>query len=134
MRYIVRGLLRSLAIVGLAVSFGASAQAPITLHGAVQLRRRPHVRPGARPLPGGHRQYARQVDQLRPPTERELGLEKDYFAYMTRASFGRLGIVCRRVSTFLEGGPTVEHAFLFRDLDPAGTRSRRRHAEAVAMR
>ena len=36
MRVLIRGLLRCLTVAGLAVSASAIAQAPITLHGAVQ--------------------------------------------------------------------------------------------------
>src|SRR5882672_8271651 len=84
MRNAIRALLRGAAVAALAVGGGALAQAPITLHGAVQFN-------------DGHA-FNRALEKFQELTAKyygkpinfvlhknsELGLEKDYFAYMNQ--------------------------------------------------
>ena len=118
MRDPIRAAMRCLAAVALAVSFGAAAQAPITLHGAVQFN-------------DGHA-FNRALEKFQELTVKyygkpvnfvlhknsELGLEKDYFAYMNQGISVDYGIVSpAHMSTFSKAAPFIDAPFLFRDLD-----------------
>jgi TRAP-type C4-dicarboxylate transport system substrate-binding protein len=118
MRDPVRAALRCLAAAAFALSFGAAAQAPITLHGAVQFN-------------DGHA-FNRALEKFQELTVKyygkpvnfvlhknsELGLEKDYFAYMNQGISVDYGIVSpAHMSTFSKAAPFIDAPFLFRDLD-----------------
>jgi TRAP-type transport system periplasmic protein len=118
MRNIVRAVMRCAAVAGLAVSFGAAAQAPITLHGAVQFA-------------DGHA-FTRALEKFQELTLKyygkpinfvlhknsELGLEKDYFAYMNQGISVDYAIVSpAHMSTFSKAAPFIDAPFLFRDLN-----------------
>ena len=99
MRNSVRAAIRCLAAVALAASFGAGAQAPITLHGAVQFN-------------DGHA-FNRALEKFQELTVKyygkpinfvlhknsELGLEKDYFAFMNQGISVDYGIVSPALMT-----------------------------------
>jgi tripartite ATP-independent transporter DctP family solute receptor len=94
------------------------AQQPITLHGAVQFN-------------DGHA-FTRALEKFQELTVKyygkpvnfvlhknsELGLEKDYFAYMNQGISVDYAIVSpAHMSTFSKAAPFVDAPFLFRDLD-----------------
>ena len=118
MRDSIRALLRGLVVLGLAFSAAAQAQAPITLHGAVQFN-------------DGHA-FNRALEKFQELTAKyygkpinfvlhknsELGLEKDYFAFMNQGISVDYGIVSpAHMSTFSKAAPFIDAPFLFRDLD-----------------
>ena len=117
MQALVRSIARCAAIVGLAFSATALAQ-PITLHGAVQFN-------------DGHA-FNRALEKFQELTAKyygkpinfvlhknsELGLEKDYFAFMNQGISVDYGIVSpAHMSTFSKAAPFIDAPFLFRDLD-----------------
>ena len=65
----------------------------------------------------------------------ELGLEKDYFAFMNQGISVDYGIVSpAHMSTFSKAAPFIDAPFLFRDVDHWNKVHRRRHAEAHRRR
>ena len=65
----------------------------------------------------------------------ELGLEKDYFAYMNQGISVDYGIVSpAHMSTFSKAAPFIDAPFLFRDLDALEQGARRRRAQARRRR
>ena len=118
MRFSTRALLRGLTVLGLAASATAFAQAPITLHGAVQFN-------------DGHA-FNRALEKFQELTVKyygkpvnfvlhknsELGLEKDYFAFMNQGISVDYAIVSpAHMSTFSKAAPFIDAPFLFRDVD-----------------
>jgi tripartite ATP-independent transporter DctP family solute receptor len=104
-------------VLGLAVSGAAFAQAPITLHGAVQFN-------------DGHafnrslekfqelvvKYYGKPVNFVLHKNS-ELGLEKDYFAFMNQGVSVDYAIVSpAHMSTFSKAAPFIDAPFLFRDV------------------
>ena len=101
-----------------AVAVPVRAQQPITLHGAVQFN-------------DGHA-FTRALEKFQELTVKyygkpvnfvlhknsELGLEKDYFAYMNQGISVDYAIVSpAHMSTFSKAAPFIDAPFLFRDLD-----------------
>jgi TRAP-type C4-dicarboxylate transport system substrate-binding protein len=101
-----------------AVALPAAAQQPITLHGAVQFN-------------DGHA-FTRALEKFQELTttyygkpinfvlhkNSELGLEKDYFAYMNQGISVDYAIVSpAHMSTFSKAAPFIDAPFLFRDID-----------------
>jgi TRAP-type transport system periplasmic protein len=118
MRDLLRVLLRCLLLAGFAASASAFAQAPITLHGAVQFN-------------DGHA-FNRSLEKFQELTAKyygkpinfvlhknsELGLEKDYFAFMNQGISVDYAIVSpAHMSTFSKAAPFIDAPFLFRDID-----------------
>jgi tripartite ATP-independent transporter DctP family solute receptor len=113
----------SLARIVLALSLGAfsasaGAQAPITLHGAVQF---PDEHAFTKALVKFEelvkKYYGKPVNFVLHKNS-ELGLEKDYFAYMNQGKAVDYGIVSpAHMSTFSKAAPFIDAPFLFRDLD-----------------
>ena len=107
-----------LAAFALAVSIAAGAQQPITLHGAVQFN-------DDHPFNKALLQFQElTVKYYGKPIifvlhrNSELGLEKDYFAYMNQGISVDYGIVSpAHMSTFAKAAPLLDMPFLFRDLD-----------------
>src|SRR5436190_4986480 len=118
MRDPIRALFRCLAAVVFAVSFGAAAQAPITLHGTVQFNddhafNRALVRFQELTV----KYYGKPVNFVLHKNS-DLGLEKDYFAYMNQGISVDYGIVSpAHMSTFSKAAPFIDAPFVFRDLD-----------------
>ena len=113
----LRAGLRAFAALALGFSLSAAAQ-PITLHGAVQFN-------------DGHafnralekfqelvvKYYGKPVNFVLHKNS-ELGLEKDYFAYMNQGISVDYGIVSpAHMSTFSKAAPFIDAPFLFRDID-----------------
>jgi tripartite ATP-independent transporter DctP family solute receptor len=101
-----------------AMALPVGAQQPITLHGAVQFN-------------DGHA-FTRALEKFQELTVKyygkpvnfvlhknsELGLEKDYFAYMNQGISVDYAIVSpAHMSTFSKAAPFIDAPFLFRDLD-----------------
>ena len=101
-----------------AMALPVRAQQPITLHGAVQFN-------------DGHA-FTRSLEKFQELTVKyygkpvnfvlhknsELGLEKDYFAYMNQGISVDYAIVSpAHMSTFSKAAPFIDAPFLFRDLD-----------------
>ena len=101
-----------------AMALPVGAQQPITLHGAVQFN-------------DGHA-FTRSLEKFQELTVKyygkpvnfvlhknsELGLEKDYFAYMNQGISVDYAIVSpAHMSTFSKAAPFIDAPFLFRDLD-----------------
>jgi len=101
-----------------AMALPVRAQQPITLHGAVQFN-------------DGHA-FTRALEKFQELTVKyygkpvnfvlhknsELGLEKDYFAYMNQGISVDYAIVSpAHMSTFSKAAPFIDAPFLFRDLD-----------------
>jgi tripartite ATP-independent transporter DctP family solute receptor len=118
MHVLVRALSRCLVVVGLALSFAASAQQPITLHGAVQFADdHPFNKALLRFEELVKKYYGKPVNFVLHRNS-ELGLEKDYFAYMSQGISVDYGIVSpAHMSTFAKAAPLLDMPFLFRDLD-----------------
>src|SRR4249920_2375539 len=117
MRNVFRAVMRCVAAFAFAVSFTAGAQ-PITLHGAVQFAD-DHV--FTRSLVKFQelvvQYYGKPVNFVLHKNS-ELGLEKDYFAYMNQGKAVDYGIVSpAHMSTFSKAAPFIDAPFLFRDLD-----------------
>jgi TRAP-type C4-dicarboxylate transport system substrate-binding protein len=118
MRHLKRIVLHCLAVAVLAVPAAVPAQQPITLHGAVQFN-------------DGHA-FNRSLEKFQELTAKyygkpinfvlhknsELGLEKDYFAFMNQGISVDYGIVSpAHMSTFSKAAPFIDAPFLFRDID-----------------
>ena len=118
MRNMLRALSRGFAAAALVCAFAASAQQPITLHGAVQFNddhafNRALVR--FQELTAKY--YGKPINFVLHKNS-ELGLEKDYFAFMNQGISVDYGIVSpAHMSTFSKAAPFIDAPFLFRDLD-----------------
>ncbi len=112
MRSMVRWLAAGLAVV----SLGAAAQTP-TLHGAVQFADdHPFNKALLRFEELVKKYYGKPVNFVLHRNS-ELGLEKDYFAYMSQGISVDYGIVSpAHMSTFAKAAPLLDMPFLFRDL------------------
>ena len=103
--------------VALVAAGGAAAQ-PITLHGAVQFND-DHVfnRALVRFQELTAKYYGKPINFVLHKNS-ELGLEKDYFAFMNQGISVDYGIVSpAHMSTFSKAAPFIDAPFLFRDLD-----------------
>ncbi len=118
MRLSIRALLRGLAVFGLALSGGALAQAPITLHGAVQFNDdHAFTKALVKFQELTQKYYGKPVNFVLHKNS-ELGLEKDYFAYMNQGISVDYAIVSpAHMSTFSKAAPFIDAPFLFRDLN-----------------
>jgi tripartite ATP-independent transporter DctP family solute receptor len=114
---ILRAALRCLAAVAAAVSFGAAAQAPVTLHGAVQFADdHPFNKAMLRFEELVKKYYGKPVNFVLHRNS-ELGLEKDYFAYLSQGISVDYAIVSpAHMSTFARAAPLLDMPFLFRDI------------------
>src|SRR6187455_947370 len=118
MRDSIRRALRCLAALGFAVSFNVVAQAPITLHGAVQFNDdHAFTKALVRFEELVKKYYGKPINFVLHKNS-ELGLEKDYFAFMNQGISVDYGIVSpAHMSTFSKAAPFIDAPFLFRDLD-----------------
>jgi len=118
MRDLIRVVLRCLLAAGIAFSAGALAQAPITLHGAVQFADDHPFNKALLRFQELTAQYYGKPIVFVLHRNSELGLEKDYFAYMNQGISVDYGIVSpAHMSTFAKAAPLLDMPFLFRDLD-----------------
>jgi tripartite ATP-independent transporter DctP family solute receptor len=118
MRNSIRVVLRCLVVMGLLAACSAQAQQPITLHGAVQFADdHPFNKALLRFQELTAKYYGKPIVFVLHRNS-ELGLEKDYFAYMNQGISVDYGIVSpAHMSTFAKAAPLLDMPFLFRDLD-----------------
>jgi tripartite ATP-independent transporter DctP family solute receptor len=114
----IRALARCLAVLTLAAASGAYAQQPITLHGAVQFNDdHAFTKALVRFEELVKKYYGKPINFVLHKNS-ELGLEKDYFAFMNQGISVDYGIVSpAHMSTFSKAAPFIDAPFLFRDLD-----------------
>ena len=94
------------------------AQAPITLHGAVQFADDHAFNRALLRFEELVKKYYGKPINFVLHRNSELGLEKDYFAYMNQGKAVDYGIVSpAHMSTFAKAAPFIDAPFLFRDLD-----------------
>ena len=118
MRAFLRVLLRCAALATLALPFAAAAQQPITLHGAVQFNDDHAFTKALVKFEELVKKYYGKPVNFVLHKNSELGLEKDYFAYMNQGISVDYGIVSpAHMSTFSKAAPFIDAPFLFRDLD-----------------
>jgi len=118
MRHSIRALLRGLAVFGLALSGSALAQAPITLHGASQFNDDHAFTKALVKFQELTQKYYGKPINFVLHKNSELGLEKDYFAYMNQGVSVDYAIVSpAHMSTFSKAAPFIDAPFLFRDLN-----------------
>jgi len=95
-----------------------TAQGTITLHGAVQFNDDHAFNKALLKFEELVKQYYGKPINFVLHRNSELGLEKDYFAYMNQGISVDYGIVSpAHMSTFSKAAPFIDAPFLFRDLD-----------------
>src|SRR5262245_5555883 len=106
------------AALALPLSASAQAQGPITLHGAVQFNDdHAFTKALVRFEELTKKYYGKPINFVLHKNS-ELGLEKDYFAFMNQGISVDYGIVSpAHMSTFAKAAPFIDAPFLFRDLD-----------------
>jgi TRAP-type transport system periplasmic protein len=106
------------ALLAAGTSIPAAAQAPITLHGASQFNDdHAFTKALVRFEELVKKYYGKPVNFVLHKNS-ELGLEKDYFAYMNQGKAVDYAIVSpAHMSTFSKAAPFIDAPFLFRDLD-----------------
>ena len=96
----------------------AGAQQAMTLHGAVQFNDDHAFNKALLRFEALVKQYYGKPINFVLHRNSELGLEKDYFAYMNQGISVDYGIVSpAHMSTFSKAAPFIDAPFLFRDLD-----------------
>ncbi|MEO8344131.1 MAG: TRAP transporter substrate-binding protein [Betaproteobacteria bacterium] len=118
MRISISSVLRYAAALALVVTCGAFAQAPITLHGAVQFNDdHPFNKALLKFQELTAKYYGKPINFVLHRNS-ELGLEKDYFAYLSQGISVDYAIVSpAHMSTFAKAAPLLDMPFLFRDLN-----------------
>src|SRR5215468_4619382 len=118
MRNFIRALARGVAAAAALTALAAGAQQPITLHGAVQFNDGHAFNRALEKFQELTVQYYGKPINFVLHRNSELGLEKDYFAYMNQGISVDYGIVSpAHMSTFSKAAPFIDAPFLFRDLD-----------------
>src|SRR5262245_32924440 len=101
-----------------ALAPSARAQEAVTLHGAVQFNDDHAFNKALLRFEQLVKQYYGKPINFVLHRNSELGLEKDYFAYMNQGISVDYGIVSpAHMSTFSKAAPFIDAPFLFRDLD-----------------
>src|SRR5437588_4135712 len=104
-------------VVSLLIAFPAAAQS-ITLHGASQFSDEHAFTKALVRFEELVKKYYGKPINFVLHRNSELGLEKDYFAYMNQGISVDYGIVSpAHMSTFSKAAPFIDAPFLFRDLD-----------------
>src|SRR5215210_5261850 len=117
MHAFVRALSRCLVAASLVLSFGAGAQQPVTLHGAVQFNDDHAFNKALLKFEELVKKYWGKPIDFVLHKNSELGLEKDYFAYMNQGISVDYAIVSpAHMSTFSKAAPFIDAPFLFKDL------------------
>ena len=118
MRNSIRALSRGLMVFGLAVSGSVFGQQAITLHGASQLGDDHVFTKAMVKFEELVKKYYGKPITFVLHKNSELGVEKDYFAYMHQGIAVDYAIVSPApMSTFSKAAPFIDAPFLFRDLD-----------------
>src|SRR4051812_21056474 len=108
------------ALFAFASAFSAPAfsQQAITLHGAVQFNDDHAFDKSLLKFEELVKKYYGKPINFVLPRNSELGLEKEYFAYMNQGISVDYGVVSpSHMSTFAKAAPLMDMPFLFRDLD-----------------
>ncbi len=106
------------ALAAAAFALPAVAQQAITLHGAVQFADDHAFTKTLVKFEELVKKYYGKPVNFVLHKNSELGLEKDYFAYMNQGKAVDYGIVSpAHMSTFSKAAPFIDAPFLFRDLD-----------------
>jgi tripartite ATP-independent transporter DctP family solute receptor len=114
----VRSLVAIGVAIGVAWAVPAKAQQATTLHGAVQFNDDHAFNKSLLKFEELVKQYYGKPITFVLHRNSELGLEKDYFAYMNQGISVDYGIVSpSHMSTFAKAAPLMDMPFLFRDLD-----------------
>src|SRR5262247_954563 len=101
-----------------AIGPSVNAQQAVTLHGAVQFNDDHAFNKSLLKFEELVKQYYGKPINFVLHRNSELGLEKDYFAYMNQGISVDYGIVSpAHMSTFSKAAPFIDAPFLFRDLD-----------------
>jgi TRAP-type transport system periplasmic protein len=117
MRDMMRAALRSVVALSLCAAGAAFSQAPITLHGAVQFNDDHAFNKSLLKFEELVKKYYGKPVNFVLHRNSELGLEKDYFAYMNQGVSVDYAIVSpAHMSTFSKAAPFIDAPFLFRDL------------------
>jgi len=117
MRRSIRTWLQALVASAVALSGAALAQTPVTLHGAVQFNDDHAFTKSLVKFEELVKKYYGKPVNFVLHKNSELGLEKDYFAYMNQGVSVDYGIVSpAHMSTFSKAAPFIDAPFLFRDL------------------
>jgi len=113
----MRAALRSVVALGLCAAGAAFAQAPVTLHGAVQFNDDHAFNKSLLKFEELVKQYYGKPVNFVLHKNSELGLEKQYFEYMAQGKAVDYAIVSpAHMSTFSKAAPFIDAPFLFRDL------------------
>ena len=113
-----RSLLSGMAAAAFVLALPAVAQTPITLHGASQFADDHAFTKALVRFEDLTKKYYGKPITFVLHKNSELGLEKDYFAYMNQGKGVDYGIVSpAHMSTFSKAAPFIDAPFLFRDLD-----------------
>jgi TRAP-type transport system periplasmic protein len=105
------------ACAALLLGQGAAAQQPITLHGAVQFNDEHTFNRALLKFEELVKKYYAKPITFVLHRNSELGLEKDYFAYMNQGLSVDYAVVSpAHMSTFSKAAPFLDMPFLFRDL------------------
>jgi TRAP-type transport system periplasmic protein len=117
-----RTLITALVIAAVAavsaMTPSARAQDVVTLHGAVQFNDDHAFNKALLRFEALVKQYYGKPINFVLHRNSELGLEKDYFAYMNQGISVDYGIISpAHMSTFSKAAPFIDAPFLFRDLD-----------------
>jgi len=114
----IRALARCVAVLGLVMSFNAVAQQPITLHGAVQFADDHPFNKALLKFEELVKKYYGKPINFVLHRNSELGIEPDYFQYMSQGTSVDYAIVSpAHMSKFAKAAPLLDMPFLFRDLD-----------------
>src|SRR5437899_11315387 len=106
------------AAVAALIAAPAAAQQAVALHGAVQFNDDHAFNKALLKFEDLVKQYYGQPINFVLHRNSELGLEKDYFAYMNQGISVDYGIVSpAHMSIFYIAAPFIDAPFLFRDLD-----------------
>ncbi|HEU5320916.1 MAG TPA: TRAP transporter substrate-binding protein, partial [Methylomirabilota bacterium] len=106
------------AVVAGAALAPVSAQAPVTLVGAVQFNDDHAFNKTLLRFEELVRKYYGKPVSFKLHRNSELGLEKDYFAFMSQGLSVDYAVVApSHMSTFSKAAPLMDMPFLFRDLD-----------------
>src|SRR5258705_1053294 len=114
-----RNVVSCIAVAAFAAAFSLPAAAqPITLHGASQFADDHAFTKALVRFEELVKKYYGKPVSFVLHRNSELGLEKDYFAYMNQGKAVDYGIVSpAHMSTFSKAAPFIDAPFLFRDLD-----------------
>ena len=118
MHVLIRFVVRLLVLASVGLAFAAQAQQPITLHGAVQFADDHPFNKALLKFEELVKKYYGKPVNFVLHRNSELGIEPDYFQYMSQGTSVDYAIVSpAHMSKFAKAAPLLDMPFLFRDLD-----------------